>query len=281
MNNENQISLQKILVPIDGSHASLHAQEVVVPLARSFDSKVKILHVVPRGLLKANVSPTFKGNLQSILEQKGRKIVGDAHSLYVEEGIPLETEIIEYGDPADFILNLCGQYDLTVLGGRGEGPTKEFALGSVAEKVIRHNKCPTLVVKKRKLLSKILVIVDDSDSSKTALHYAIELAKIQKGELTLLNAVRRLPLALKEESAKKNSKDILEESSKIVEAQGLTAKARTALGPPAQVITTIADEEDCSLVVMGRRSRRGIKRFMSGGVSEKVVHNAKTSVMVV
>lgn len=42
--------LRKILVPVDGSHLCIHAEELVAAIAKSFKSKVTVIHVVSHEL---------------------------------------------------------------------------------------------------------------------------------------------------------------------------------------------------------------------------------------
>ena len=49
MSDGNKISFQNILVPVDGSHPSLHAEELAALIAKVFDSRVTVLHVIPSG----------------------------------------------------------------------------------------------------------------------------------------------------------------------------------------------------------------------------------------
>ena len=54
-----------------------------------------------------------------------------------------------HGRPADEIIRYAEESgaDLLVMGSRGLGALREFALGSVSHKVLTHAKCPVLVVK--------------------------------------------------------------------------------------------------------------------------------------
>src|SRR4029079_14540894 len=84
---------------------------------------------------------------------------------------------------------------------RGHTGFKHFALGSTAERVVRHSHCPVLVVhpapiqrngnrKMRKLsFGRIIVPIDFSECSMQGLAYAKGLAKRFGSELILLNSV--------------------------------------------------------------------------------------------
>ncbi|MFQ5818870.1 MAG: universal stress protein [Candidatus Heimdallarchaeota archaeon] len=287
MSEIKKITLQNILIPVDGSHPSLHAEELAVLLAKAFDSKATVLHTIPRELIQSvsrpstNLPPSIANELRASLEQKGAHVIANAKAIYMEENIPVETKLIEYGDPAESILETCGEYDLVIMGGRGEGDTEEFELGNVAKKIVRHSKCPVLLVKKRSPISKLLVPVDGSDYAKKALNYAVELAEKHNAELTLLNVARGAPPVINQDTAKNVGQSILDEERKFVETSGLEPETQVEYGSPAKVITDVAKKGNYDLIVMGSRGRSGIRRFLLGGVSDKVSHNAKCSVLVV
>lgn len=52
-------------------------------------------------------------------------------------------------------------------------------------------------------------------------------------------------------------------------------------GPPANVITELADELDVDLIVVGTHGKTGLQRMVLGSVSEKIVRTAPCAVLVV
>ena len=186
---------KKILVPVDGSHSCLHAEELAAAIAKNLKSKVTVIHVIshellhPRLKLHYQVPSSVLSEISNWFSQAGRKIVWDAEALFKEEGIAVDARVIEYEDPAETVLRVAKdeEHDLVVMGNRGETEVEVFALGSIAEKVSRHAECPVLIVKQKTKLSKILVAIDGSESAKKALKYAVQLAKKHKAKVTLLN----------------------------------------------------------------------------------------------
>ncbi len=271
MREKNKITFQNILIPIDGSHPSLHAEELAVLLAKKFGSKVTVLHTIPRELIhsvshpSSNIPPSIAKELRASLEQKGAYVIANAKAIFMEENIPVATKLIEYGDPAESILETCGDYDLVIMGGRGEGDTEEFELGSVAKKIVRHSKCPVLLVKKRSPISKLLVPVDGSDYAKKALNYAVELAEKYNAELTLLNVARGAPPVITQDTAKSVGQSILDEERKFVEISGLKPETQVDYGSPAKVITDIAEKGNYDLIVCNGESRPEWYQTLSAG----------------
>jgi nucleotide-binding universal stress UspA family protein len=67
-----------------------------------------------------------------------------------QQGLTLET-LVPLGRPDEAIVNaaLFKEASLIIVGSHGRTGLKRLLMGSVAERVIGHAKCPVLVVKKR------------------------------------------------------------------------------------------------------------------------------------
>lgn len=65
-----------------------------------------------------------------------------------DAGIAVDTELLE-GDAAEAILRVAEtrECDLIIIGARGMNELQELLLGSASYHVIRHAKCPVLVVR--------------------------------------------------------------------------------------------------------------------------------------
>jgi nucleotide-binding universal stress UspA family protein len=277
---------KKILVPVDGSHSCLHAEELAAVIAKNFKSKVTVIHVVSHDLLHAGlelryrVPTSVRTEITNWLLQTGNKIVWDAEALFKEEGIEVDARVVEYEDPAETVLQVAKdeEYDLVVMGNRGETEVEVFSLGSIAEKVSRHAECPVLIVKQKTELSKILVAVDGSEIAEKALEYVVQLAKKQKAKVTLLNVGEAKIFGLKPEVARKIGESIL--SDAVAKAKGLKLNTQLEFGNPAETIIEITEKGNYDLIVVGSRGLSNVKRFFLGSVSDNVSHHAKCSVLI-
>jgi len=284
---EGESYFKKILVPVDGSHTCLHAEELTAAIAKNFKSKVTVIHVVPRDLLHAELESRYRlpssvrTEIADWLLQTGRKIVWDAEALFKEEGLEVDARVVEYEDPAETVLRVAKdeEYDLIVMGNRGETEVEVFSLGSIAEKVSRHAECPVLIVKQKTKLSKILVAVDGSESAGKALEYVSQLAKKHKAKVTLLNVQESKIFDLKPEVARKLGENILSDAATKV--KGLKLSTQLEFGNPPETIIEVAEKGNYDLIVVGSRGLSNVKRFFLGSVSDDVSHHAKCSVLIV
>lgn len=134
---------------------------------------------------------------------------------------------------------------------------------------------------------KILVAVDPSDSTRLAVSRAIDLARKEGAELTLLavaeavedmeslfgaNATDRL----REKAAK-----ALASAQALVGAAGLKAKEVLETGvSPEEIIIDLAGKGKFDLIVTGTRGKKGARRLLLGSVASSVAAEAPCSVLV-
>ena len=116
-----------IAVCVDGSQNAMRATAQAVELAKVCeDVRVDLLSVIAIDVYADMVYDPVATH-------------GDAQAeLVLLHGRPAE-EIINYVEESDV--------DLLVMGSRGLNAFQEFAIGSVSHKVLKHVKCPALVVK--------------------------------------------------------------------------------------------------------------------------------------
>jgi nucleotide-binding universal stress UspA family protein len=143
-----------ILVSIDGSDPSYRALDAAIELARKFDSKLHLVHVVREMQL-----PTNFGRLQDyeqasrsrhdLLTAAGEHMLSQAERSCESKGIKAPEIHMGSGDPANAIIGYGTRnaVDLIVMGSRGLGQVDGFLLGSVSRKVSNTAKVPCLIIK--------------------------------------------------------------------------------------------------------------------------------------
>lgn len=140
-----------------------------------------------------------------------------------------------------------------------------------------------------KLIQKILVPVDGSDSSKKALEMAIGIAKAAKASVTALEVIEDFgPLPGYYEAAPQGkdrvkwvSEQRFEAVHPILDESGVSWDRMVVEGYAADEIVRIADEGKYQMIVIGSRGLSAMGRFLVGSVSDRVVHHAHCSVTVV
>jgi nucleotide-binding universal stress UspA family protein len=143
----------------------------------------------------------------------------------------------------------------------------------------------------------ILVAVDGSSTSDTALTEALELVRGQPAALRLLHVVDspdaypdvmfgHIAGDLEElrEAWHKAGWDILDQAAARARAAGIEPQLRLLESDGRHVASTIVEEARTSgadLIVVGSHGRRGFHRLLLGSVAEGVARTAPTSVLLV
>jgi nucleotide-binding universal stress UspA family protein len=283
-----QNRFKNILVPIDGSTSCLRARELTAIIARKFNSKITLVHVVSHDFMhpehKANyqLPPEIMQKIDAVYMKAGEKILRTAEEVFKEEGLQVEPILIRRAeDPADSILNLSKErlFDLIIMGNRAETHAEPFELGSTSEKIALYSKIPVLIVKKKTKLGKILVAIDGSKQATKALGYVSVIARKFNSKVTLLHVAESKLANLEPEAVKKISEKILFDAA--TEIKDVEIQKGLVFGNPAESIIQLARKENYDLIVLGSRGLSSVKRYLLGSVSEDVTWHARRSVLIV
>jgi len=133
---------------------------------------------------------------------------------------------------------------------------------------------------------KVLIALN---GSKKVLEQGIKLAQDEKTWVTVVKVVQPFDGDLNLTGIK-NLNDVLDdggaaavrEVKKIAEAEGALVKTRLEQGDVPQRIVEVAQEEQCDLIIMGSKKKKGIlSRLFGDHIVEKVIDRAPCPVFVV
>ena len=151
--------LSKILVAIDGSHASFDAVDYAIMLAKQHNSQLILLHVLHPVEYYSSLQffevqqPQDSSVLIEQAKTEANKWFDDIKKKIrentLEKPIKIETTIIVSTTTVDSILNYAEDkdVDLIVIGTRGRSGIKKLLLGSTASGVVTYSSCPVTIVK--------------------------------------------------------------------------------------------------------------------------------------
>ncbi len=136
----------------------------------------------------------------------------------------------------------------------------------------------------------VVVGVDGSKESSTALRWAAAEARLRRAKLTVVEAWQRptpgfgsyiaVPPDTFEDWATVTAASLKEQVDSVVgDDASLEVLRKVAEGPPARVILEAAEGAD--LVVVGSRGRGGFSGLLLGSVSAQVAHHARCPVTIV
>jgi nucleotide-binding universal stress UspA family protein len=144
----------KILLATDGSQDAAHAAQMAITLSEKLDSNLHVVHV---GIVPSAYAPAESEILDRESYERMRELAGrQAHEALDEEvgkireaGGEVAGTHAPIGRPDAEIAHLAKEIGagLVVVGSRGWGPLKRAVMGSVSDSVVRHARCPVLVVR--------------------------------------------------------------------------------------------------------------------------------------
>ncbi len=146
---------QKILVGVDGSESALRAVDVAANLAKTFDGRLLLLHVVQvsaiaEEALKISATAHLSENPKGILERLSQDVLDAARERGRRVGLTDQqiTTLNADGDQARELINAAKRrkVDLIVVGSRGRSRLQGLLLGSVSQKVSALSPCPCVIV---------------------------------------------------------------------------------------------------------------------------------------
>ena len=147
-----QLQLRRILLPTDFSGCANYALPYAATIARAANATVICVNVVEpivpavgyTGMAEAMPIAEMNEQMEDSAERELPDVLNceELHGLNVEE-------VIGHGDAAAEIVRIADerQVDLIVISSHGRTGLGRIIFGSTAEAVVRHARCPVLVVK--------------------------------------------------------------------------------------------------------------------------------------
>jgi nucleotide-binding universal stress UspA family protein len=174
---------------------------------------------------------------------------------------------------------------LVVLATHGRSGVGRWAVGSVADKVVRSTtRQPLLLirakgahpdVRAKRILKKALVPLDGSTESEAVIPYISEIAHSLQMELTLFNVIP------KGNGTFTSAEAYLRNWCQRLEEKGITAGYEVRVGAPADEIIDLADELASDMVAMSTRGKTAVNLWALGSVAQKVLLGGNTPLLLV
>ena len=296
---------KRMLVPLDGSELA----EVVFPyakeLAARLDLDVILLHVYSpeeRELIPMH---------QSYVERAAEIIRRESEEVREKTGIQPGGKALEargelaVGHPAEEILRYADGNDIDVIlmATHGRSGVRRWAMGSVADKVLRASGVPVWLVRagipEEIVYDKwprrtILVPLDGSELAESVLSHVEAVAKQRGAELVdvvLLTVCEPLffpsdyPPAIPL-TGERLAEQYLAGVEKRFKNVGLKVRSEVLVGEPlagkpADEIVDYANRNHFNLIVIATHGRSGISRWAYGSVAEKVLLGVSSPIFLV
>jgi len=274
---------KKIVVPLDGSPLAEVALPYAEEVAGKMESEIVLLTVLPTEEPDEYLNhQRYVGKVVDITKRQVDKYSENTSKKLIKVGTATRT-----GNPAEGILDYVenGNMCLIVMATHGRSGVGRWAVGSVADKVIRATtRQPLLIirakgahpdVRAKRILKKALIPLDGSETSEAVIPYFSDIALRLQMELTLLRVITKNNGSLVSADA------YLSDWCRQLGDKGAIVKYEVRAGSPADQIIDLADELASDLVVMSTRGQTGVNLWSLGSVAQKVLLGGNTPLLLI
>ncbi len=302
------VPFRKIVVSLDGSELAENALAPAMAIAGAMASraggepvKLILLRVVgPVALVAAD--PLLYDELMRMGIDEAQAYLNTVVASLKPERVTVEAHAAT-GSAASAIVQYAetSGVDLIVMSSHGRTGSSRWVYGSVAEKVLHHAPCATMIIRAHVGAPafqnrKLLVPLDGSSLAERALEPALAIAEAVGSDVALLRLTSsREPLpesltaggenaaALDTAAAQERAEAeaYLQTLCAAHPNQRLTCAVETTSGDIADALVTYAEAHDVALIVMSSHGRSGIGRWLHGSVAEKVLRGANCATLIV
>lgn len=290
--------IKTILVPLDGSTTAEAVLPLVTTVAAATGAEVRLFTaVVPVAMWDTASTIRWdaeeaaaRGYVLAKAEELSRRGLKACGSVAIGEAAELIIEAAE-SEGADLVA-------MTTHGRSGIG---RWIMGSVADKVLHEARAPLLLVRpsggqsartQAPSIGKILVPLDGSELSRAVLPLAMELGKSLGASLVLMHAVSvpwveypgvGAPAVVAEtlDELKGAAAKLLASAAAEIASEGSGVTTAVTVGPAADAISVIAEEEQAGLIAMSTHGRSGAGRWVLGSVADAVVRRTHLPCLLV
>lgn len=292
----------KVLVPLDGSELAERALSPALDIARERDAEILLLSVptyhydVPP--LPTGYGPVTSGRIVDLSHDDASAYLANLRRQARCRDCRIQTVVAE-GDVAGCIVDTAAaeQVDLIVMTTHGYSGFTRWMLGSITERVLRGAPCPVLVIREAISFCKALIPLDGSSLAEEALEPGLELARILSCQVTLLLADQGEDLGPVEQGLLQMAsagacQELVEQAENrlIYYLECLAQKHRSpdfaletvvTRARPAEAILAYAEAEEIDLIIMATHGRTGVRRWVFGSVTEKILRQAGRAMFIV
>jgi len=275
---------EKIIVPLDCSKLA----EVVLPYAEELGAKMgsDIVLLTITESDDARELENYCNYIKKIEEAtKGyaKKYIEDESGEAVKVVVANRT-----GNPAEGIIEYArtSSFPLIAMASHGRSGMSRWAVGSVADKVVRSGDLQPVMlirakdshsdIREKRLLKKALVPLDGSFESEAVIPYISNIAFKLEMELFLLQVVSET------NHTKTDAESYLQGvRSKVENIVDVTVNYKVAVGSVADIIIDLADALTVDLVAMSTRGMNRNNPLTLGSVAQKVFLGGNTPLLLI
>jgi nucleotide-binding universal stress UspA family protein len=289
-----------ILVATDLSLAARHAYRHAVVLAKSFDSRVRLIHVDETPTMGFHSSKELIVVLEA-MEQRIAKRLEEEVAILSGLGLSVTVET-RAGAASQELLKAIDEtdIDLLVMTKHGSLAGHRLLLGSTSKRVVRHINVPLLSIagedaeppEELPSYDCLLTATDFSVDSARGVRASLELAQVLEAKVKLLHVLRQPlqlamlpgepPLVIPRRSIDDVQAAQSEELARFAKEVGSgELEPITEFGTnAAETIVDVARAQDADLIAIPSHGSGGIRAVLFGSTSEHVIKHSQLPVLL-
>jgi len=301
---------KRILLATDGSESSRRALREAAAFARSGDA-IRVIHTVedPVNLLTSAFGKLI--DLEQVrrdMQREGEEHIARAVLYLREEGFDAQAHLLDLRTTGETVPEAMSREalewaaDIIIVGTHGRTGVRRAMLGSVAEQILRNALVPVMLVAGEARAhqplragghyERVLVALDESETSRRAFDYALALARTHGASLRVVHVLDLpgpflagfdpVPLIEAVRAVGEQMRAWATQRMREAEVPGeveMREIAPVGEGVADQIIAA-GKEADADVIVLGTHGRRGFRRFTLGSVAEDTARHAGRPVLL-
>jgi nucleotide-binding universal stress UspA family protein len=296
------IRIQRILVPVDFSEPSRKAANYGLALARQYDARLILVHIVPTSVGFNYAFPPESFVFEKEQYDQAKQLLPALIPEDDREAVRLTT-VVKAGDVRKELFGIIQDEaaDLIVMGTHGRNAVERFMLGSLTERILRQVPIPILTVSHVKPakephdqgpvpLRHLLYATDLSEGNAAGLKFSIDLARGAGARLTVLHVIQQADAvywganmgaytSLDMEKLREDAMDRLRYSIPEEWCTDVKVTPILAEGNPFREIVRFTEEQNVDMIVMNLQNKGRLERALLGSTAERVIRSATVPVL--
>jgi len=277
----------KMLIPLDESRVAEQVLPYARCLAKALAMPVELLEVIDPEALNVLARPEEGRYIDTLVDEKTQTSKSYLQTIAQSfEGVHVNC-LVENGKAEERVIERAAadKNTLIVMATHGRSGIQRWMLGSVADKVLHGATNHLLLVRARESGTV-------SGLAEQVLPHVVELAKRLKAKLVLMRAYALPPAVTADEygtymeelvkNLESETLDYLAQKIKEVQSMGLAnVEPVASFGYGAEEIIKLGRQTPDNLIAMCTHGRSGVKRWVLGSVTERVVQHSGDPVLII
>ncbi len=261
--------IERILVPLDGSRTSERVLGPACALAKAARASLTLFHAVTPSEYFSRTAAEYARTER----ERSAAALEDLAGRLVRDGAPAAGRIVVGEASLEIVAEARrGRADLIAMASHGRSGARDWAFGSVTERVLRTAPAPVLVFREGQfwgpMVRRILVALDGSEESLESLPPVLDVASALRSAVLLVHAGRRLP-------------PVMPVAERLLGERHVPFETRLLPGEPAEAILSAVGREHADLAALTTTGKASSGDGRFGAVAAEVLKRCPRPLLVV